>query len=389
MTDHILQASLAILMVRQCPLQSLTLILCNTCTLTPLPEGPYPFTTNMVTALSSLVLSLRTLTKLHCEFLPLTPRAVWALGHLNQLQVLRIHIPDDLASWRPEVLSRNDSFPSLKTVALTGTARAYISLSEMFAFPCAHSAKFSVISNTPTELIPKLFLSISRLFPQESQLNYIKIQSSVGPEDGPMLQYVVHSDDIRTLLQLSQLRGLRITLSCHYSLDDPLLLDIASRLPQLEILELGPHANAQYDTLPTLAGLAHLAAHAHHLHCLTIGVDAQSWEPFAQRPSKPLGPVPLRFYGALAHTPSTSPMFTLALSTARVSGSESATRHVAVFLARVFPQLRRVFPRSQDAAQWADVNRSLDMFAVIRQDERQRVRRENELAAQVSNGGEA
>lgn len=173
---------------------------------------------------------------LHCNPIYLSENPIGELGSLPSIEDLKIAIDFDPA-----------------TVALPDPEQAYFSLLYLHITSryIEHCSSFLRLVMSPRLRFLHLRLGKSpgaaylcRFFeniaqhPSKEYFNNIRIKSILNSPHGPSTSEIaITSSILQPLLSLPNIFILRISLDCHFDLDDDLLRGMASAWPQLQFLE--------------------------------------------------------------------------------------------------------------------------------------------------------
>ncbi|TBU48568.1 hypothetical protein BD309DRAFT_949407 [Dichomitus squalens] len=327
-------------------------------------------------ALSTLATSLSHLVFFECSDIPLTPNAIEYLLDLGTLERLHVRLPESTLWPTPTVgAGRSSPICSLKIIMLFCTPSAYNSFTRAVRLPSLRRLVMFNDGVPRAEDFPEFLKSIRR---QCDPAMLVDIAISTHDEcslaQASRSDAVIHSSDLHPLFDFEHLTAFHPDMQCRHDLDDQLFLDMAKAWPELKQLDVAISEYSAYDQMPSLKALTSLALHCSHLETLGVHFDAASWH--SDSDWEPSDVPPERFFGELAH---------------RSSGSRGG-HHVALFLARAFPQLCELhtvfeptFPDDDEdprreviRKRWEEVARYVPLFACIRQDERRRLEDEDD-----------
>ena len=364
--EKILQGMTAILSSRTRHCRALQLRFSNM-------SNSHPALPSTISALSSLVSPMFSLTTISCKNVALNPNAIASLARL-ELRHVSLRLPDN-ATW-PHI-SDIVPFSALTYISFHATIEAYVAFSKAMVLPTIRKLDLSIVGEPTSHLIPELFRSIRRQFSPN-----VFDDLSIRPADPPQREAaersaaVIRPDDLRPLLELAVVSRLNLNLECHYAMDDAFIYDMAKAWPKLYEVYLAQEKHCVHDSLPSLTALAHLAAYSEDLDNFGLCVDASGWSGNIETEEGErvdgAGPE-IHYYGDLhpIKRPSTSNVVVWNV------GSSSPIRdpeHVAFFLATIFPDLDEVSAGTYAGGDgdltegWKEVDRYLPMFNRLRRD---------------------
>ena len=286
-----------------------------------------PFSSIIVSAMSTTIRSFKHLVSVRTGPLPITEEAFRHLAELPHLEAIHVRIPDTItdASFRRARFS--ETFPSLREARfIHPSSLGIISLLVQHI----HSPRLDIISAElfKKALIPvddvMAFFSVILSKHNAEHIKELSIEASIEPtREGRF-----NEQHLEPLFALRSLVTLKLHLRCTFDLDDAVLGRAAKAWPSIRVLDLGPGSVRRDESarVPTLAALVPFAQHCPELQKLGFALDAD------------LSRVPS---GGL-HDPERAgvqrKLTLLRVGRARISDP----RGVASFLLDVFPQLQSV-----------------------------------------------
>ena len=315
---------------------------------------------------ASLIDRLRSLRNFRSNKLPISRDALGALGRLQNLSAMNIHLPAFLET--PPLDS--GSFPALGEIEITALTMDYFAFADAVGtLPRVERADIVLRDAPKPEDGLRFFDSICTKF-SHTKLTQLSVSTS---EDAHSLREtppaLITHPHLRRLFGFTALIGLTVNLACSYALDGDLCLEIAKAFPEMEVLHIGDSKVCRYDyptiTVPPMSKvLCPFATHCRELISLGIPFDAR--ESFSIQDVK----------DALPYSPSRSQLYSLHCSHSPIEDGQL----VAAYLARVFPALANgydiwwcEFGRSylgrEWESEWEEVRRLVPWFKMIRDDE--------------------
>ena len=286
-----------------------------------------PFSSIIVSAMSTAIRSFMHLVSVRTGSLPITDQAFYHLAELPHLEAINVRIPDTIteASFRRSRFG--EIFPGLREARfIHPSSLGIISL----LVQRIHSPRLDIIS---AELFKKALILVDDIMTffsivvsknNAERIKELGIEASIEPT--PEGRF--NEQHLEPLFALRSLVTLKLHLRCRFDLDDAALGRAAKAWPSIRVLDLGPGSVRNDSRVPTLAALVPFAQHCPELQKLGFALDAD----LSRVPSE------LRDSQAGIAACIQQKLTLLKVGRARISDP----RGVASFLLDVFPQLRSV-----------------------------------------------